>query len=56
MLNVFQCWSFFQIAELTEVIKQRADQAFIELLNNVGFGMMNDQDETLLKSRIADIC
>ena len=27
---------------------------FIELLNNVGLGMMNDQGKTLLKSRIAD--
>ena len=30
------------------------DQAFIELLNNVGLATMNDQGKTLLKSRIAD--
>ena len=30
------------------------DQAFIELLNNVGVATMNDQGKTLLKSRIAD--
>ena len=42
------------MAELTEAMKQRVDQAFIELLNNVGLATMNDQDKTLLKSRIAD--
>ena len=54
MVNAFHCSRLFQMAELTEAMKQRVDQAFIELLNNVGHATMNDQDKTLLKSRIAD--
>ena len=37
----------FITSVLTEVMKERVDQVFIELLNNVGLGMMNDQGETL---------
>ena len=54
MVNAFHCSRLFQMAELTEAMKQRVGQAFIELLNNVGHATMNDQDKTLLKSRIAD--
>ena len=54
MVNAFHCSRLFQMAELTEAMKQRVDQAFTELLNNVGLATMNDQDKTLLKSRIAE--
>ena len=39
----------FKLAELTEVMHQKGDDTFIDLLNNVRTA--NDQDEKLLKSR-----
>ena len=41
----------FKLAELTEVMRQKGDDIFIDLLNNVRAATLNDQDEKLLKSR-----
>ena len=42
------------IVWLAEVMKQRSDQIFIDLLNKVRLGMTSDHNETFLKSRITD--
>ena len=41
----------FKLAELAEVMRQKDDDTFIDLLNNVRTASVNDQDEKLLKSR-----
>ena len=34
----------FKLAELTEVMRQKGDDTFIDLLNNVRTAFINDQD------------
>ena len=41
----------FKLAELTEVMRQKGYDTFIDLLNNVRTASINDHDEKLLKSR-----
>ena len=41
----------FKLAESTEVMWQKGDDTFIDLLNNARTATLNDQDEKLLKSR-----
>ena len=41
----------FKLAELTEVMRQKGDDTFIDLLNNVRTASINVQDEKLLTSR-----
>ena len=42
---------YFLIAELTEVMRQRGDGNFINLLNNVRIAELNDSDISLLRSK-----
>ena len=49
--NLVHLWKMFKLAELTEVMRQKGDDTFIDLLNNVRTATLNDQDEKLLKSR-----
>lgn len=51
MLNLSHCWRYFQIAELTEVMRQREDQRLIDLLNNIRTGNLEPRHEELLKSK-----
>ena len=51
ILNIAHCWRYFKIAELTEVMRQRGDQTFIDLLNNIRVGEVSKSDEQILKSR-----
>lgn len=44
-------WRKFQFVELTEVIRQRGDSPFIDLLNRVRIGEITNDDEKILKSR-----
>ena len=39
----------FKLAELTEVIRRKGDDTFINLLNNVRTASINYQDEKFLK-------
>lgn len=51
MLNILHCWRYFKIAELTEVMRQRGDQIFIDLLNNIRIGVVTERDTKTLLSR-----
>ena len=54
MLNILHCWRNFKIAELTEVMRQRGDQVFIDLLNNIRIGVLTEQDQETLMSRFIE--
>ena len=47
----FELWRSFQMAELTEVMRQRDDIDFVDLLNQVRLGQLDEEKEKLLKSR-----
>ncbi|XP_066928370.1 uncharacterized protein [Clytia hemisphaerica] len=47
----FELWRSFQMAELTEVMRQRDDIDFVDLLNQVRSGELDEEKEELLKSR-----
>ena len=51
MLSLDNLWTNFKIAELTEIMRQRGDQTFIDVLNNVRIGEITEVDEEILKSR-----
>ena len=50
--NFESLWKLFKIFELTEVMRQRGDAEFIDLLNNVRTGDSQPCDMRLLKSRV----
>ena len=49
--NLVLLWNLFEIAELTEVMQQRGDGNFIDLLNHVRIAELNDSDVSLLRSK-----
>jgi len=52
--NVYPLWRYFQMGELTEVMRQRGDHVLIDLLNNVRVGTLSLQDEDLLRAQFID--
>ena len=52
MLNISHPWRYFKIAELTEVMRQRGNQTLINLLNNIRIGVVTENDEAIIKSRL----
>ena len=52
IIGAFKLWHLFKLAELEEIMRQRDDSAFIDLLNNVRVGDINSLDENMIKSRI----
>ena len=54
MLSLDHCWKYFKIAELTEVMRQKGDQIFIDLLNNIRVGNVTDNDVRILQSRFIE--
>ena len=49
--NLVLLCNLFEIAELTEVMQQRGDGNFIDLLNHVRIAELNDSDVFLLRSK-----
>ena len=45
-------WHNFKLAELTETMRQKGDNAFIDLLNEIIVGNLTSENKTVLKSRI----
>ena len=50
--NLVSLWNLFEIAKLTEVMRQRADSNFTDLLNHVRIVELNDSDVSLLRSKL----
>ena len=46
--NLVYLWKMFKLAELTEVMRQKGYDTFIDLLNNVRTASINDHDENSL--------
>ena len=44
----------FKFCELSEVMRQREDSSFIDLLNNVRIGELSENDVDVLSSRVID--
>ena len=51
LLNIAPLWRLFKMGELTEVMRQKGDTVFIDLLNAVRVGKITHDDETLLQSK-----
>ena len=49
LLNVAPLWRLFKMGELTEVMRQKGDSVFIDLLNKVRTGNVDCNDEALLQ-------
>ena len=45
-------WKMFRMVELTEVMRQREDFEFIQILNKIREGNCDEEVETILKSRL----
>ncbi|XP_066927184.1 uncharacterized protein [Clytia hemisphaerica] len=54
LLNIDHCWRHFKIVELTEVMRQRGDQVFIDILNNIRIGVVDENNIDILKERIVN--
>ena len=44
-------WRKFRLVEMTEIMRQRGDAKFIELLNNIRVGTINTSINDILKAR-----
>ena len=51
MLNIAPLWRLFRMGELTEVMRQKGDSVFIDLLNNIRVANIKRCDDILLKSK-----
>ena len=52
LLNVDHLWHMFEMAELTEVMRQRGDNDFVDLLNQVRVANVNADQVDILLSRV----
>ena len=50
-LNLYHPWHVFKMIELTEIMRQKDDQPFIELLNRFRTGSQTDEDIQCIQSR-----
>ena len=52
MLNISPLWSeYFKLAELTEVMRQKGDDIFIDVLNKVRMAKLDENARTFLQSK-----
>ena len=49
--NLDSLWGFFDIAELTKVMRKQGDNNFINLLNHVRTADLDNYDVSILKAR-----
>ena len=49
--NIFPLWRVFKMCELDEVMRQKGDSIFINLLNSVRIGSLNKDEEEILRSK-----
>ena len=54
IFNIHHLWRTFKFCELTEVMRQREDSSFIDLLNNVRIGELSPNDVDVINSRVID--
>jgi len=52
MICIFKLWHLFKLAELTESMRQKGDNSFIDLLNNIRIGEIEPEYEQMFKSKI----
>ncbi|XP_066935952.1 uncharacterized protein [Clytia hemisphaerica] len=52
LLNIDHIWRNFKLVELTEVMRQRGDQVFIDILNNIRLGITQVNDMEVLSQRV----
>jgi len=52
IFNIHHLWRTFKFCELSEVMRQKEDSSFIDLLNNVRIGNLNENDVDVLNSRV----
>ena len=52
---MFSLWELFQMCELTEVMRQKGDHKFIEIVSNIRIGKAIDFDLDLLAKRKTNI-
>ena len=50
-LNLYHPWHIFKIIELTQIMRQKDDQAFTELLNRFRTGSQTEEDIQCIQSR-----
>ncbi|XP_066911415.1 uncharacterized protein [Clytia hemisphaerica] len=52
LINLMKLWREFKFAELNKVMRQQGDNTFVNLLNNIRVGIMTEEDERILKSKL----
>ena len=54
ILSGLESWCNFNIAELTEVMRQRGDKTLIDLVNKISIGYIDDSVESVLNKKFID--
>lgn len=55
-LHIINLWKqLFTYDELTENVRQRSDQEFVNILSNIRLGILTDDDYKVLSKRIIDV-
>jgi len=52
LYNLHHLWKVFKMCELTEIMRQRGDSIFSDLLNNIRVGRVTESDIEILRSRL----
>ena len=51
LLNLIHPWKVFKMIELTQIMRQKDDQSFVQLLNRVRTATQTEDDINIIKSR-----
>ena len=55
LVTFYNLWSLFLIAQLTEVMRQKEDQTFIDLLNKIRAGQGSNDNRIQIQQRTINI-